>query len=126
MIVVDTDVLIEIFDKKSKSGEEALGIIEDSGESMVTTAVNLHEILYGIQKRGKPAGEVLQLPVLNYTKSDASLSAELELKAEKRGTPVRKPDAMIAAIAMNNGAKLYTSDLKHFKPLESLGLKLFK
>ena len=126
MIVVDTDVLIEIFDKKSKSGEEALRMIEDSGESMVTTAVNLHEILYGIQKRGKPAGEVLQLPVLNYTKSDASLSAELELKAEKRGTPVRKPDAMIAAIAMNNGAKLYTLDMKHFKPLESLGLKLFK
>jgi len=126
MIVVDTDVLIEIFDKKSKSGEEALRMIEDSGESMVTTAVNLHEILYGIQKRGKPAGEVLQLPVLNYTKSDASLSAELELKAEKRGTPVRKPDAMIAAIAMNNGAKLYTLDVRHFKPLESLGLKLFK
>jgi len=126
MIVVDTDVLIEIFDKKSKSGEAALGIIEDSGEDMATTAVNLHEILYGIQKRGKPAGEILQLPVLNYTKNDASLSAELELKAEKRGTPVRKPDAMIAAIAMNNGAKLYTLDMKHFKPLESLGLKLFK
>ena len=126
MIVVDTDVLIEIFDKKSKSGEEALGIIEDSGESIVTTAVNIHEILYGIRKRGKPAGEVLQLPVLNYMKSDASLSAELELKAEKRGTPIRKPDAMIAAIAMNNGAKLYTLNVKHFKPLESLGLKLFK
>jgi predicted nucleic acid-binding protein len=126
MIVVDTDVLIEIFDKKSKRGEEALGIIEDSGERMVTTAVNLHEILYGIRKRGKPAEEVLQLPVLDYMKSDASLSAELELKAEKKGTPVRKPDAMIAAIAMNNGARLYTLNVKHFKPLEALGLELFR
>jgi len=52
------------------------------------------------------------------------LAAELELKAEERGTPILRTDAMIAAIAINNSAKLYTLDLKHFKPLEPLGLKL--
>ena len=126
MIVIDTDVLIEIFDKKSKRGEEALLMIENSGESVMTTAINLHEILYGIRKRGKPAEEILRLPVLDYTKDDASLSAELELSAEKRGTPVRKPYAMIAAVVINNGARLYTLDLKHFEILEPLGLKLFR
>ena len=68
----------------------------------------------------------MQLPVLSYVKEDAGLAAELELKTEKRGTPVLRTDAMIAAMVMNNGAKLYTLDLKHFKPLEALGLKLFK
>jgi predicted nucleic acid-binding protein len=32
---------------------------------------------------------------------------------------------MIAAITINNGAALYTFDLKHFSPLKALGLKLF-
>ena len=32
---------------------------------------------------------------------------------------------MIAAITINNGATLYTFDLKHFKSLKTLGLKLF-
>jgi tRNA(fMet)-specific endonuclease VapC len=126
MIVLDTDILIEIFDKKSEIGEEALQRIVGVGESLAMTAVNLHEIIYGFQKYGKSVGEVKQLPVLAYTKEDAILAATLELKAEKKGTPILRTDAMIAAMVINNGAKLFTLDLKHFGPLETLGLKLLK
>lgn len=69
--------------------------------------------------------KILQLPALNYTKKDARLAAELELEMERTGTTIRRTDAMIAAITINNGASLYTLDLNHFKPLETLGLKLF-
>lgn len=126
MIIIDTDVLIEIFDKRSSEGERAFRRIIESGESVGITAINLHEILYGLMKYAKPVKEVLRLPVLSYTSGDASLAAELELRAEKSGTRVRRTDAMIAAVVMNNGGKLFTFDLKHFKPLERLGLKLFK
>lgn len=125
MIVVDTDVLIEIFDRKSEKGDEALNKILESGENIIITAINLHEILYGLHKYAKPVKEVLQLPVLNYTRKDARLSAKLELEMERTGTAIRRTDTMIAAITINNGASLYTLDLKHFKPLEALGLKLF-
>ena len=125
MIVLDTDVLIEIFDKKSEKGDEALKKILESSENISITAINLHEILYGLRKYAKPIKEVLQLPVLNYTKEDASLSAKIELETESRGTPIRRTDAMIAAITINKGASLYTLDLKHFQPLKALGLKLF-
>lgn len=126
MIVMDTDVLIEIFDKKSRKGEEAFKKIIGSGEDITITVVNLHEILYGLQKYVKPVGEVLRLPVLSYTKEDASLAAKLELDVEHRGASVRRTDAMIAAMTMNNGAKLYTLDLKHFKPFEPSGLELLR
>jgi tRNA(fMet)-specific endonuclease VapC len=125
MIVIDTNVLIEIFDKKSQKGDEALNKIVQSNENISITAINLHEILYGLQKYAKPVKEISQLPVLDYTKKDAKLAAELELKTEKTGKAIRRTDAMIAAITINNGASLYTLDLKHFKPLEPLGLKLF-
>lgn len=125
MIVIDTNVLIEIFDRKSQKGDEALNKIVESDENISITAINLHEILYGLQKYAKPVKEILRLPVLNYTKKDARLAAKLELEMERTGTAIRRTDAMIAAITINNGASLYTLDLKHFKPLEALGLKLF-
>jgi len=125
MIIIDTDVLIVILDKGSEKGDEALGRIRQSGKNISITAINLHEILYGLQKYAKPVKEVLLLPVLNYTKKDANTSARIELEAEHRGTPIGRTDSMIAAIAINNSASLYTLNLKHFKPLETLGLKIF-
>ncbi len=125
MIILDTDVLIEILDKKSERGEELLKRVLESGENVCITAINLHEILYGLYKYAKPVEEILRLPVVSYTKDDAILAARLEIEMEKLGKSIRRTDAMIAAIAINNRAKLYTLDLKHFKPLTSLGLKLF-
>ena len=125
MIVLDTDVLIEIFDRMSSRGEEALSKVLESGEDIAITSINLHEILYGLQKYAKPVTQVLLLPVLDYTKKDAELSAEIESKAETLGKPIRRTDAMIAAISLNRGAALYTFDLKHFSSLKTLGLALF-
>jgi len=125
MIVLDTDVLIEIFDRGSIKGEEALERLVRCGEDICITVINLHEILYGLSKYAKPVREVLRLPVLSYRKEDAILASELELKLERRGMPIRRTDAMIAAITINNNAKLYTFDVRHFKPLEEYGLKLF-
>lgn len=125
MIVVDTDVLMEIFDRKSVKGEEALNMILDGGEVACITAINLHEILFGLEKYAKPVKEVLRLPVLGYLKRDACVAARMELEMERSGCAVRRTDAMIAAVTVNNGAVLFTFDLKHFKPLEKLGLKLF-
>jgi len=125
MIVLDTDVLIEVFDKKSKRGDEALKRILESGESVSITSINLHEILYGLYKYAKPVKEVMQLPVLDYAKKDASLAAHIELEIERKGATIRRTDAMIAAITINNGASLYTLDSKHFKPLTAFGLNLF-
>ena len=125
MMVLDSDVLIEILDKKSETGDEILRRILESGDNIVITAINLHEVLYGLQKYAKPVEEVAKLPVLNFTRRDAALSAKMELEAEHGGTPIRRTDAMIAAISLNNGATLYTLDLIHFQPLKRLGLKLF-
>lgn len=125
MIAVDSDVLIEILDRKSEKGAEALKRILASGEEVCTTVISIHEVLFGLHKYGKPVKELLQLPVLNYTKNDAILSSKLELEAEQAGKPIRRTDAMVAAIAVNNNAVLFTFDLKHFGALKPHGLKLF-
>lgn len=125
MILLDTDVLIEIFDRGSEKGDDALEAILESGEDIATTSINLHEILYGLEKYAKPVRDVLLLPVIGYTRRDARLSAEVELRAEGMGKAIRRTDSMIAAVAMNHGASLYTFDLKHFQPIVNMGLRLF-
>jgi len=97
----------------------------ERGEDVATTVINLHEILYGLEKYAKSVREVLLLPIIEYTKRDAQLSAELELKAERSGKPVWRTDAMIAAIVLNRDSLLYTFDLKHFSVFKNFGLKLF-
>lgn len=125
MIVVDSDVLIEILDRKSDKGNQALKLILESGEEMFTNAIALHEVLFGLYEKGKPTKDLLLIPVLEFNKDDALLSSKIELEAEKKGTPIERTDTMIAAIAINNSARLYTFNNKHFDGLKSMGLKTF-
>ncbi|MGA3059762.1 MAG: type II toxin-antitoxin system VapC family toxin [Candidatus Bathyarchaeia archaeon] len=125
MIVIDSDVLIELLDRKSEKGDQALKQTIESKEEVATAVISLHEVLYGLHKYGKTVQELLSLPILSYTKKDAVLSSKIELEAEKKGKPVCRTDAMIAAITINNNAKLYTFNLRHFEALQNLGLELY-
>jgi predicted nucleic acid-binding protein len=73
----------------------------------------------------KPVKDMLLLPILYYTKRDARISAEIEVEAEKGGSAIHRTEAMIASVAMNHRVNLYTFDMRHFKPLEDLVLRLF-
>jgi|WetSurMetagenome_2_1015567.scaffolds.fasta_scaffold17883_3 tRNA(fMet)-specific endonuclease VapC len=125
MILADSDVLIEIVEKNSTKGDEAAKRILESGEQLCTSTINIHEVLFGLHKCGKPVKDLFQLPTLDFTKRDALLSSELELEAERSGCPVLRTDAMIAAIVINNSLQLYTFNLKHFSKFETKGLEFF-
>lgn len=124
MILVDTDVLIEIFDRNSEKGDEALKKIERSGEDVTTTSLNLHEILYGLHKYTDHAKleRILVLDVVEFTKDDAVLSSKIEVETGKKGKKVPRFDAMIAAVAINRGFKLFTFNRKHFEGFGDLTL----
>jgi predicted nucleic acid-binding protein len=123
MILVDTDVLIEIFDKHSIKGESALKTIEETREEIAISSLTLHEILYGLQKFGKTKRQQIeQLEVVAFTKDDAILSSALEFESEKQGHKPSRIDTMIAAIAINRKARLYTFNQKHFQQFKNLQL----
>ena len=127
MILLDTNVLVEILEKRSKKGEELYSAVIASGESICTTSINLHELLYGLKKYGKPVKELLQLPIIDYSKDAAFLSAEIEYEMEKNGTPVRRTDSMIAAVAVNGLMPLLTLDTRHFEPIaKKFALEFFR
>ncbi len=125
MILLDTDVIIEVLDKKSDKGQALMLKIIESGEGYCTSSVNMHEVLYGIEKYSKDSRLVLQIPTLVYSKNDSELSVVLELNAERKGKSVPRMDAIVASIAINNGCSLYTLD-EHFEVFTDNGLRLFR
>ena len=125
MILLDTDVIIEVLDKYSDKGKALMLRVIESGEEYCTSSVNMHEVLYGIEKYSKDSHLVLQIPTLGYNKDDSKLSAVLELSAERKGRSVPRMDAIVASIAINNGCSLYTLD-EHFEVFMGDGLKLFR
>ncbi|MHB8360376.1 MAG: type II toxin-antitoxin system VapC family toxin [Thermoplasmataceae archaeon] len=125
MILLDTDVIIEILDKKSSIGETLFQKIIENDSGYCTSSLNFHEILYGLNKYAKQNNMVEHIPIIAYTKEDSKLSSILEIEAERKGTTVPRMDTMIASVAINNGCMLYSLD-KHFKILENFGLKLFE
>lgn len=126
MIILDTDVLIDIFDKKSKRGEEVAARLADSKEEVWTTSLNLHEILYGCIKTGRPIEGLLTLRALPFTDEDSRLSGKIEAALEEKGAPVRRMDTMIAATAINLGAKFLTFNSRHFERMMAFGLRFFE
>jgi predicted nucleic acid-binding protein len=121
MIFLDTDVLIEIFDKHSSQGEITLKKLMNAGENVAITSLTLHEMRFGLRKFGKKSVPDLEkLEVMPFSKEDAILSAALEVEYDKNG--LSHIDSMIAAIAINRKAKLYTFNQRHFKSIKNLQL----
>ena len=125
MIVLDTDVLIDILDKGSRRGDETIAKMESTEEEVWTTALNLHEILYGCLKTSRPVDRLLSLAALPFSPEDAKLSSRIESSLEKKGAMVRRMDAMIAATVINHGAKICTYNVKHFERMKEFGLEFF-
>lgn len=63
-----------------------------------------------------------QLETIEFNKDDAQLSAKLEIECERKGKKVTRIDALIAAMAINRKARLYTFNQKHFKAFDKLSL----
>jgi predicted nucleic acid-binding protein len=121
MILLDTDVLIEIVDKHSSQGDIAIKKLTNLGENIAISSLTLHEIRYGLIKYGKKSlPDLERLEIIPFSKEDAILSATLEAEYEKHG--LSRIDSMIAAIALNRKAKLYTFNQRHFKPVKKLQL----
>ena len=125
MIIVDTDVLIEISDKRSNKGNEMYQKIIENGDDVAITSITLYETMYGLIKFKKPFYYLSSFRVYEFSKEDALLAAKLDLDLEKNGKNIKRIDIMIASTTINRGATLCTFD-NEFQQMEELGLRLFQ
>jgi predicted nucleic acid-binding protein len=127
MIVLDTNVISEIFKPRPDPG--VMAWLQRQEEAAVfTTAVTRGELLYGVAIR--PAGREkesllagllrifeVRFPdrVLPYDSDAADAHAVFAAMRRMQGRPTSHPDAMIAGIVRSRGAILATRNVRDFE-----------
>jgi predicted nucleic acid-binding protein len=131
VIFLDTNVISETF-KKAPDRNVLAWLARRDGELALST-VAIAEIAFGIAKirpqeragwlerglsdwRGRFAGRIFPL-----NETAALAYGDLMGEAVRRGRPMSIPDGLIAAIALVNGGRLATCNLKDF---QGIGLSL--
>jgi tRNA(fMet)-specific endonuclease VapC len=71
LIIIDTDVLIEISDRQSEKGERIYQKIISAGEDIAITSMTLYETLYEFIKFKKPFDYLSLFHVYEFSKEDA-------------------------------------------------------
>ena len=103
MIIVDTDVLIEISDKLFEKGDQIFQKMISSEDDVAITSITMYEALYGLMKYTKPFHHLFSFHVYAFSNEDAQQAARLELLGEK-GQKIKRTDIMIASIVINKGS----------------------
>ena len=116
MVVVDTSVWIDFFNKPDMEGNNRLEeLIRDQNRAAICGII-LQEILQGIREQKSydlTRQQLLFLPFLESTREVHLLAASIYRDLPKRGVTVPSVDAAIAAIAIHHGFPLFTRD-DHF------------
>ena len=113
MIVVDTDVLIELM-----KGAEDL-----PEEPMAITTITLYEFLRGARDMDTAASILTEnFVVLTETPESIKISARIWQDLKKEGAIVPDADIIIAGIAIANRLPLWTRNRKHFERFRRYGL----
>ena len=99
---------------------------------LASTTINYAELMYGLKKRDNkkylPKVEMIfdNIKVYDFDKKSASIFSTLKSDMQTKGIVVADMDLMIASIALANGEKLISNNLKHFSKIENLELENWK
>ena len=101
-----------------------------SPESLAVSAITRAELMFGLEKRGKPRalsrlihGFLDTIAVMPWDTPAADHFARLRATLERAGTPIGLMDTMIAGHALALEATLVTNNQKHFQKVAGLKME---
>ena len=126
MLVLDTNILIELVSHNPSIIKELQKVLEKHPSQPYTTSPSYSEFLYGYTKspvhEQEKAKEFLnQFILLHTTKASSQILAELKHNLESKGKPIPVFDMLIASIVMDKKATFITLD-EHFKNIPNLSV----
>jgi predicted nucleic acid-binding protein len=117
----DTSVLIEVLGARNRRRQQLGGLIR-AGHAPATSVVNVAELFAGMRLGEEGAAAFLgQLDRFDLTSADARLAGRLKSHWSRKGRTLALPDAIVAAIAIENQCSLLTDNRKDF-PMSELSL----
>lgn len=129
MIIIDTDVCIELLKGNKKILQRRDRYEDPIGISFMSVA----ELYYGAEKSTNPTrnrsaieGLLLTLDIVQPEISILKRSGSIKAELQKAGSMIPDADIIIAATALETGSRLVTSNLKHFERVPGLQLESWR
>ncbi|HET9258052.1 MAG TPA: PIN domain-containing protein, partial [Pseudonocardiaceae bacterium] len=112
--MLDTTVLIDAL--RGRPAADRLRELASRREILLTTAVNVEEIVRGLRPSEQPAADALftAVRVLPIRKADARRAGTWRREHAARGITLHQADCLIGAVTVAIGARLATGNVKHF------------
>ncbi len=124
MIVLDTDILVNILRKKNR-GEQWKDFLKD--KSIAFTTITAFELFLGAEISKKSDQNmkaiqslVQQFPILPLSIKSAYIAATIYSDLQKKGKMIELNDIYIAAITLEHGAELATDNVNHYQRVSLL------
>jgi len=128
VILVDSSVWVDFFSSSpSRAGDELRRMIEDS-EPFALTGIAVAEVLQGLTRDAAPIERFLeQWELLEPRGFDTyRRAAEIYRLARRKGVTLATIDTLIAAIALEHGASVFTLDRDFSRIARLAGLELYR
>jgi tRNA(fMet)-specific endonuclease VapC len=99
-----------------------------SASNCAISVISVHELAYGAFRSPKPDAylkrlDILQFPVIDFTRTDARHAGEIRARLSQKGTPIGPFDALIAAQAIARDLTLITHNTRAFERVTGLKLE---
>lgn len=126
MIFLDSDVIIEIINSFSDRGNQAIQKLEEEEQdTFIISSIVYEEVLFGIYKKLQinalpPNHPLLRFPVLEFSKEDAELAANIEITMEQLGKKKPRGDILIVSTVINQHVELFTFNKTHYRDITNL------
>lgn len=126
MVVLDTDVLIELSRGNKAIVEKVIEL--QRIEPLAITIFSAEELLLGLQaleikERLQQAAELLKkFKIFDYTQKELNAVVELKFKLKKTGKTIGKYDECIAGVCIAKNEALFSLNRKHFERIKELKL----
>lgn len=128
LYLLDTDTCSYVIRGASAALDRRLAMA--TPESLAISAITRAELMYGLEKRGKPRalsrlvhGFLDTIAVRQWDTPAADQFAQLRAALEREGTPIGVMDTMIAGHALALDATLVTNNQRHFQKVASLKME---
>lgn len=114
-LLLDTSFLIDVLRGRNRRKEQLKDLL-NAGHTLSTTALNVAEIYVGMRLHEQRETEVLlgQLECHELTGRAARMGGAFVSQWGQRGRTLQLPDALVAAISIENQCVLVTDNRKDF------------
>lgn len=123
MIVLDSDVLIDIIDQREPAFS-FVAKLQTAGEVIGTTSINAAEVLRGVPPRSRGAQRVARvlaaLQEVPFGPAASRRFGTIMHAADRAGARIPVVDGLIAAATLEGGGRLVTRNARDFERIPGL------